>query len=139
MASVVGNELNVVTIAHPSKFDAEIERLTKSCADNKFQMFVLVTGAKKDGTDESWCPDCVLAEPIIRKAMKSADDPPALLVECPVIRSEYKGKPDYPYRQHPKLRLKSIPTLYKWGTAEVLGEKDCSNPDLVELLVNSDD
>jgi predicted ABC-type transport system involved in lysophospholipase L1 biosynthesis ATPase subunit len=36
------------------------------------------------------------------------------LVECPVVRAEYRGNPEYPYRKHAQLQLKAVPTLYRW-------------------------
>ncbi len=61
----------------------------------------------------SGCPDCVEAEPIIDEALEGIDDN-VTLVRCDVVRAEYKGNPDYPYRTHPKLLVKSVPSLYYW-------------------------
>jgi hypothetical protein len=36
-------------------------------------------------------------------------------VECPVVRSEYKGNPGYPYRTHSALKITEVPTLFRWG------------------------
>ena len=35
--------------------------------------------------------------------------------------SSYKGNAQYPYRVHPKLLLKAIPTLYRWGKQGPVG------------------
>ena len=37
------------------------------------RVFILFTGSKVSKTGESWCPDCVVAEPVIEKVIKSTD------------------------------------------------------------------
>ena len=86
------------------------------------------------------CPDCVDAEPIVMKALE--DTPNTILIFAPVLRSEYKGNPSYPYRKHAKVGLQAVPTLVRWGESEKVGElveARCSNEDLVEALVEDED
>ena len=54
------------------------------------------------------------AEPVIHDALEAVGKPVVLLY-CPVVRASYKGNPQYPYRVHPQLRLKAVPTFYRWG------------------------
>lgn len=35
------------------------------------KVFVLFTGSKDVSTGESWCPDCVKAEPVLEKSLES--------------------------------------------------------------------
>ncbi len=80
-----------------------------------------------------------------------------ILLECPVVRSEYKGHPDYPYRcavpptprhrvgrrgcccrTHAALKLRAVPTLYRWGAVQpraVLVEDECKVESKVAALV----
>ncbi len=59
------------------------------------------TGAKNKETGQSWCPDCVAAEPIINSKFESLN---VTLIECPVVREEYR-QPTYLYRVHEKVFL----------------------------------
>jgi len=94
--------------ANPSLFEGALqEQLVK-----RKPLFVLVMGARVADTGKSWCPDCVEAEPLIHEALSKVPD--HILLECPVLREEYKGNPDYPYRTHPQLKIKSVPTFIHW-------------------------
>lgn len=91
-------------------FDKVVGEIEKEC-DN---VFIIMFGSEDPVSGESWCPDCVIADPVIRSEAKKIDG--SILLECPVgQRSEYKNIPDHPYRLHPHLRLKSVPTLVHWG------------------------
>lgn len=37
------------------------------------RVFILFTGSKIKETGQSWCPDCVVAEPVIEKVLKKDD------------------------------------------------------------------
>ena len=74
-------------------------------------MFVLFFGTEVPETSESWCPDCVIADPLIRKAISPIEN--AILLEAPVgARNEWKGNTTHPYRV--RFGLSAIPTLFKW-------------------------
>ena len=65
------------------------------------------------------------------------ETPDTVLIKCDVIRSEYKGKPDFIYRKHPKVGLQAVPTLVRYGKSKPVGElveARCSNRDMVEAL-----
>jgi hypothetical protein len=59
----------------------------------------------------------VVAEPHINAALEAivSDGTDVVLVECPVVRAEYKGNPEYPYRKHAQLMINDIPSLLLWG------------------------
>jgi len=96
-------------------------------------LFVLCTGKEDPATGESWCPDCVKAEPVIEKCMSKIDEK-AVFIFCVVGDRPTWKDPNCDFRTHPKLLLKGIPTLMKWGTAERLGDSECANEDLVSML-----
>lgn len=53
-----------------------------------------------------------------------------VLLRCPVLRSEYKGNPDYAYRTHKKVKLQAVPTLMKWGRSSAVAtlvEGECAD------------
>jgi len=95
-------------------------------------------GSEDPVTGESWCPDCVIADPVLRRACTSLR-PDLVLYECPVgARSAWKNQPEHPFRLHPTLRLARIPTLiFIDGGLERgrLVEGDCANPAVVEAFL----
>jgi len=49
------------------EFETKVSELEKTGK----QIYVLFSGSK-NGSDKSWCPDCVTAEPVIEEAFKQA-------------------------------------------------------------------
>ncbi|EGD75379.1 thioredoxin domain-containing protein 17 [Salpingoeca rosetta] len=94
---------------------------------------VLCTG-DDDESGSSWCPDCVAAKPVVDKVLKEHGGDHVVLVVCKVgDRTTWKD-PNNAFRTHDKFRLKSIPTLFAWGTPKRLVEAECSDEGKVELL-----
>jgi len=85
----------------------------------------LFFGSEDAQTGQSWCPDCVTADPVLRAACARLR-PDLVLHECPVgMRSDWKNRPEHPYRTHPVARVARIPTL-------LLIENGCERGRLVE-------
>ncbi|XP_787642.1 thioredoxin domain-containing protein 17 [Strongylocentrotus purpuratus] len=104
----------------------------------KKTIIALFCGGKNSSDGVSWCPDCVSAEPIIEKGLAAAAPEDAVFIYCSVgDRTSWKD-PNNAYRTHPKLQLKGVPTLLQWDTPKKLGEKDCSNADLVQMFFEED-
>ncbi|KAI9304102.1 hypothetical protein BJ944DRAFT_267351 [Cunninghamella echinulata] len=92
-----------------SSFENEV---SKALENEQNKVFVLFFGTELAETNESWCSDCVIADPLIRKALIPI--PNAVLIEAPVGgRNEWKGNNTHPYRV--KYDVPAIPTLYKWS------------------------
>ncbi|CAO3689910.1 unnamed protein product [Rhizopus stolonifer] len=90
-------------------FDVEVNKAVETGQP----VYVLFFGTETAETSESWCPDCVIANPLIRKTLIPVKD--AILLEAPVgLRNEWKGNTKHPYRT--RFNLPAIPTLYKWTT-----------------------
>lgn len=99
-----------VRCATPNDAATAIERVVKEQQDALFLFF----GSEDPGTGASWCPDCVVADPVLRKTI-AAQAPKLVVHECPVgARSDWKGKMDHPYRTHPAFRVARIPTLIRF-------------------------
>jgi len=100
-------------------------------------VFVLVTGEKDEG-GVSWCPDCVTAEPHILGALRTIAESgrDVVLVECPVVRSEYKGNPSYPYRLDPHLAINDIPSLLRWGKTKPVIKLQGDQLDSTETILS---
>jgi hypothetical protein len=99
----------------------------------------LCFGSEDPTTGESWCPDCVVADPVIRGAV-AAGAPGAVIHECPVgLRSAWKGNSAHPLRQDPGFRLERIPTLIRLdGGVETgrLVEAACSDRSAVTAFLS---
>ena len=95
-------------------------------------------GSEDPATGASWCPDCVIADPILRRACTTLR-PDLVLYECPVgVRSDWKNQPQHPFRLHPTLRLARIPTLVFLEHGMERGrlvEADCANATVVEAFL----
>ena len=77
------------------------------------------------------------AEPVIEKCFKEQPEDVTLLY-VGVGQRDFWKKQDNPFRTHEKLRLKGVPTLLKWGSPKKLIEAECTNADLVQMLLEDD-
>jgi thiol-disulfide isomerase/thioredoxin len=101
------------------EFDAALQAALASGG----KVFVLFTGAADPASGASWCPDCVDAKPALSAALEEAGAAGATtLVEVPLARAEYRGNAAHWARVHASVRLRAIPTLFKWGKAAKVGE-----------------
>ena len=100
------------------------------------QLFFYFYGNPLQETGQSWCPDCVRADPHIRSTLESVGNDP-ILVELPVgFRDDWKNNPGHAYREHPDLQIRSVPTLLKWTKEDGfssyrLEDADCENDDIL--------
>lgn len=129
--------LHRVLVTDPSAFDAAVAAAKAATPD---ATFVLLTGAPADGASgASWCPDCNDAKPVLEPVFAEAGAAgDVTLVECSIPRAGYSGVPTHPYRVHPALKLKGVPTLIKWGAGRKTGElveAQCADKALVRELV----
>ena len=116
-----------VLVAAPADFDAAFE---SAVAESSACFYGLFIGSNKPDTGKSWCPDCVRADPVLRKVL---DDPlqvpdGTVVLDCPCARAEYKGHPEYPYRTHARIQLKGVPTLVKWDAEGNVVASICEAP-----------
>uniref|UniRef100_A0A1I7U8U2 Thioredoxin domain-containing protein 17 n=1 Tax=Caenorhabditis tropicalis TaxID=1561998 RepID=A0A1I7U8U2_9PELO len=99
------------------------------------RVVALFTGSKSLSTGQSWCPDCVVAEPIVEEVIKEADVA-ALDVHFVTVfvgNREVWRDPAVGFRTDPKLKLTCIPTLLEVGNkAKRLLEGQVANKNLVK-------
>lgn len=117
---------------------AEVEAHLASVHAGQGSALYLFFGSEDPTTGASWCPDCVIADPILRRACTTLR-PDLTLYECPVgLRSEWKNQPQHPYRLHPTARLARIPTLLFLEHGMERGrlvEGDCAQAAVVEAFL----
>ena len=124
----------IVRCATPADAEAALAGVVAAQGSALFLFF----GAEDPQTGESWCPDCVTADPVLRRTI-SARRPDLTLYECPVgQRSEWKNHPEHPYRLHPLFRVARIPTLVSLADGIETGrlvEGDCAVTATVEAFL----
>nr|ALS04419.1 thioredoxin domain-containing protein 17-like protein [Acartia pacifica] len=108
-------------------FKAKAEELAK-----EGPLYVLFSGSKNE-KGESWCPDCVVAYPIVQKCLEEVDDDSSFLYVEVGDRAFWKD-PNCIFRTAPETRLNSVPTLMMWGSPRRLEEDKCADPGLVSML-----
>ncbi|CAB4439362.1 unnamed protein product [Rhizophagus irregularis] len=132
--------VHTIRISAYDEFDGTVNKIVQ---ERKGQnIFVLLFGTENPDTGKSWCPDCVKADPLIRKHLEEDAPVNSVLIEVPVgTREEYKGRPENPYRLHPRIQLKSIPTLIKWTenveTDKRLVEEECARDNLLSAFFSA--
>jgi hypothetical protein len=118
----------------PEETATAVANLRSSRTTGLFLFF----GSEDPVSGESWCPDCVTADPVLRAAVTRLR-PELTLYECPVgVRSQWKNRPEHPYRQDPTARLARIPTLLMVVDGCERGrlvEADCAKPELVAAFL----
>lgn len=124
----------ILRCASPAEASAVADTLVAQQGSALFLFF----GAEDPQTGASWCPDCVTADPILRRtiALTRKD---LRVYECPVgQRSEWKNQPTHPYRLHPLFRVARIPTLVFVENGVERGrlvEADCAQVAVVEAFL----
>lgn len=103
----------------------------------KVDIFFSFIGKVDAKTGESWCPDCVAAEPVIEKYIPEISEDNVFIVCVVGDRMKWKD-PQCVFRTDPDTLLKGIPTLLKWGTKERLNSDGCANADMVSMLLTED-
>ncbi|KAG1657882.1 Thioredoxin domain-containing protein 17 [Nymphon striatum] len=99
-------------------------------------IFVLFTGSK-NAKGESWCPDCVKAEPFIEEVLHS-NRSELLFIQCDVGNRNFWKDQNNAFRKDNFLKLTGVPTLLKIKENKRLQEEQLFNKDLVAMLFEED-
>ncbi|KAI9504182.1 hypothetical protein GGI25_002426 [Coemansia spiralis] len=122
--------MKCIRVSNPDDFDSQIDEATKSSD----AVFVLFFGRESPATNESWCPDCVIADPIVRKAIGTVKN--SILLEVPVDRSSDISSPTNIFRKRRDISLTRIPTLLRWTksgpSSNRLVEDECKLEENIE-------
>jgi len=115
----------------------ELKTALNGLNDGDKPVFVLLCGSK-DASGNSWCPDCVTADPIVHEsAREKLKD--GLLLCCQVGPREFWKDAKNPFRTDPKLKVTAVPTLIAWDKGNRLVEEQLFRRDLVDMLFEDDD
>lgn len=96
--------------------------------------FVLFSGSVDPSTGKSWCPDCVVAYPVIQAALEKTAPANANFLYVSVGPRDFWKDKNNVFRQDPRTKLRSVPTLIKYGSAQRLEEGNCARAAMVEML-----
>lgn len=122
----------VVNKIHVEGYE-EYKKAAEEQAKDGNDVFVLFCGSK-NSAGESWCPDCVTAEPVIYSTLDELADSSTTLICCSVGDRIMWKDPNNVFRKN--LSLKAVPTLIKHGSAsERLVEHECMKKELVAMLI----
>ncbi|ELT93421.1 hypothetical protein CAPTEDRAFT_228764 [Capitella teleta] len=78
-----------------------------------------------------------IADPVIKECLKSADAD-AVLVHCGVGGIPYWKNQSNDFRMDSQMKLKSVPTLMRWGKPQRLEESQCADKSLVEMMFSDE-
>jgi len=100
--------------------------------------YCLFTGSIDPATNESWCPDCRIFEPIVTNKMETLEGENVIYISCFVGNKSSWKDMQSPFRTDTKLNLSEIPTFLKYGSPEKLVD-DQLNAAMIEIMFNDDD
>lgn len=104
--------MKVIKVDKFEVFDELYKKYEEKKDTNDFKnLIMLFTGNNDPETNKSWCPDCVLAKPVIDETLKKFEhnEQIALVVVEVGLRDVWKT-PENPYRNH-QVKITCIPTL----------------------------
>lgn len=93
--------------------------------------FAYFYGNNEPATKKSWCPDCVLAEPVVAAGLKLVPETAEVIRVAVGERAAWKDQANV-YRK--ELHVKSIPTVLKFQDGEETGrleDLDCAAPEKI--------
>ncbi|CCD11773.1 unnamed protein product [Trypanosoma congolense IL3000] len=103
------NDCDNILVKDPRDFDATLEKVKAGLRPGDI-LVVLIKGLSNPRTHKSWCPPCVVAEPMVQRAVQAAKQKRHVVyMQCNVERSVYLGNPNYLYRTHPFIKVVGIP------------------------------
>lgn len=131
--------MKTITVSSYEAFlDLYRQKNSKELKDGIENLIMLFVANDDPETKKSWCPDCVIAKPVIEKALQAhKDNDQVALVTVQVgQRNEWKT-PENPYRLH-ELKINCVPTILSLGNKLRLNGSECSDePKVLDLFSKS--
>ncbi|XP_059057094.1 thioredoxin domain-containing protein 17-like [Achroia grisella] len=115
----------------------EFAKYTDNIDPNGPPVFFYFSG-EKTADGNSWCPDCVEAEPIVRAYLTELKKS-VIFAYVDVGNREYWKDKACPFRTDSRTRLMVIPTIIKWKGVQRLEGEQCSKRDLLQMLFEEED
>ncbi|BAF19423.1 thioredoxin-like protein Clot [Oryza sativa Japonica Group] len=125
-------------------FDAHFDKLFAAGDDAEGKVKLLLFLADRDASsNQTWCPDCNVAEPVIYDRVEAAakgKEKDVVLLRAYVGDKPTWRDPAHPWRADPRFRLTGVPTLIRWengAAAARLGDDEAHLADKVDAVVNA--
>lgn len=99
---------------------------------------VYFTGEKNAATGVSWCPDCVVAEPVVMAAVERIAEP-MHFIYVDVGNRAYWKDPKNPFRTDKRTHLSVIPALLRWHQPQRLDGDQLLKPELLDMFFQDDE
>ena len=102
-------------------------------------MIIFQVNNVKKSLGNSWCPDCVTAQPVVESTIeKEVKQPTNYLYVGVGDRTFWKDQGNI-FRKSGLTKLKSVPTFFKWtAPGNRLEEEKCTNPDLIQMIIEQE-
>jgi len=123
------------TIEGFEAYISKVEELKKANPDKT--LLAMFSGGKDEATGKSWCPDCVVAEPVVSSVLEGPLGENTIYIYCSVGGRDFWKNPQCVFRTDSRTKLKSIPTLIKIDDNVPntrLVEAQCAKKSMVEML-----
>ncbi|XP_062613828.1 thioredoxin domain-containing protein 17-like [Saccostrea cucullata] len=114
-----------------------LEAYKKAVSENQGKTIFALFSGSTDADGNSWCPDCVTADPVVKRNLKHAGDD-AVFIHCGVGDRTFWKDQSNAFRKEPGLELRSVPTLLRVGQKQRLEEGQCAKDDLVQMLFSDE-
>ncbi|RNA10276.1 thioredoxin domain-containing 17-like [Brachionus plicatilis] len=111
----------------------ELKTYLNSIESVNRSIFILFTGNKDLPNEQSWCPDCNVADPVVKKCLEFLSEDSEFITCFVGDRPTWKN-PQNEFRTDRDIQLKCIPTLVQWKKNKVLKEDQCADEALVQML-----
>lgn len=121
-------------VAGYEAFVAFIAELTTKAGDQPINVYF---SGSKNASGGSWCPDCVVAEPVVRDALTRVQEPSHFVYVDVGDRAFWKDTKN-PFRTDKRTHLSVIPALLRWTEARRLDGEQLLKPELLDMFFNED-
>ncbi|XP_048836232.1 thioredoxin domain-containing protein 17 [Brienomyrus brachyistius] len=111
------------------------DEFNEAVSDRKGKDIFAYFSGDKDANGKSWCPDCVKAEPVVRRELRHLPEG-SVFIYCQVGDRPYWKDSSNEFKK--TLKLSAVPTLLRYGTPQKLVEDECFRSDLVRMMFTED-
>jgi thiol-disulfide isomerase/thioredoxin len=130
-----GQEVTLKKVdANPSTLESSLQELKSDETSRSKINFILFLADNDPTTGQSWCPDCVRAEPVIYKTLEEFPEEVKLIRAYAGDRPTWRT-PAHPWRVDSRFKLTGVPTLVRWDGDSVKGRLEDHQAHLPHLIL----
>lgn len=109
----------------------------KKSESSRRPIVVMFSGGTDPLTNKSWCPDCVVAKPVVEEVVNGDLAKDFIYIYCDVGDRTFWKNQSNAFRKDERTLLTGVPTLarlVKDNVTQKLVESQCANKSLIEML-----